>query len=260
MELDPNNPPKVHPSASGKNPSWANGGNTFYFPGSTNNSQPPKTLAPPPKEDPSKPDTSVNDFWAKILASVVSAMPMSPSAADRQNGVPYDGKPKSKGDGASGDSGVKPSTPAVEMYNVNKVSFTGNANGLDMSVDEFEDAVLQEIGGRELLIMERHDMVDGINQKYEPIQNLSRYALQHSPTNIDPYPNTVIDFFEGMIFEINDHIPTTEELTEDGQPALVYFDETNNNIVINVSNLLDNQFVEVEFVSYEEVISDTIYV
>lgn len=238
------------------------------FPDNNNSAQPPKFLQPPVV--PKKPSTTspnaadkasgvtVDSLWRDIV-STIDPKPSSPSAGDRANGVPYD----NNGKNAPPKPPTKPSDPAIEIkyYDTNKVDFNVSPTGVDPdTINEFEDLVLQEIGGRELLILERHDMVDGINQTYQPIKNLSKYALEYSPTNIDPYPNVAVDFFEGIIFELNDYIPTQEELEAIGETSLVRFDETLNSIIINVKDLLNNQFVEVEFVSFDEVVSDTIEV
>lgn len=234
-----------------------------YFPNNNNNSAPPSGTPTLPKfltpGTPSKtpglpppPADTIGDLWRDIVSKIDAAPPVVKKKKKKED----DGG--NKGD----DDGVAPPNPAltIKYYDVNKVTFNSSPTGSDSDPNEFEDLVIQEIGGRELLILERHDMVDGINQEYEPVKNLSKYALEYSPTNIDPYPNVVVDFFDGIIFELNDYIPTQEELEAIGETALVRFDETLNSIIINVKDLLNNQFVEVEFVSFDEVVSDTIEV
>jgi hypothetical protein len=235
-----------------------------YFPSNTNDSKPPSSTPPKlpkvltpgtPSKAPGLPSDTVANLW-KDIVSKIDAKPPVPDGKVRLPVIP-----KGKGDKGN-DDGVAPPNPAlsIKYYETNKVEFNASPTGSDADPNEFEDLVIQEIGGRELLILERHDMVDGINQTYEPVKNLSKYALEYSPTNIDPYPNSVVDFFEGIIFELNDYIPTQEELEAIGETALVRFDETLNSIIINVKDLLNNQFVEVEFVSFDEVVSDTIEV
>jgi hypothetical protein len=235
-----------------------------YFPSNTNDSKPPSSTPPklpkvltpgtPSRAPglPSPPTDTVANLWKDIMSKIDA----KPIVVDKKD------KKTDKKDDKRDDGGVAPTNPAlsIKYYETNKVEFNASPTGSDADPNEFEDLVIQEIGGRELLILERHDMVDGINQTYEPVKNLSKYALEYSPTNIDPYPNSVVDFFEGIIFELNDYIPTQEELEAIGETALVRFDETLNSIIINVKDLLNNQFVEVEFVSFDEVVSDTIEV
>jgi hypothetical protein len=217
----------------------------IVFPSNTSNVFVPGVSALPEKPVIKTTGATAAELAAAIVYPMISATPPAPTGT-----VP----PVVTG---TVPPPVKPSTKATEYYATENVFFNTDPNGVNVDANEFEDQVLQEIGGRELLILERHDMVDGINQAYEPIKNLSRYALEYSSTNIDPYPNTAIDYFLGLIYEINEYIPSTEELLEIGETAVVRFDETNDNIIIHVKDLVDNQFVEVEFVSFDEVISDT---
>jgi hypothetical protein len=240
----------------------SNDDRVWVYSSNNNNSKPP-TNTPPvlPKvltggsPAPAADGDTVGSLWKDIL-SKIDAVPTKVK-------LPVIPKGKGGDDGKDDGNKIPPAGPSIKYYDTNPVIFDSSVTGSETDVDsvkEFEDLILQEIGGRELLILERHDMVDGINQTYQPIKNLSKYSLEYSPTNIDPYPNVVIDFFDGIIFELNDYVPTQEELEAIGETALVRFDETLNSIIINVKDLLNNQFVEVEFVSFDEVVSDTIEV
>jgi hypothetical protein len=235
----------------------SNDDRVWVYSSNNNNSKPP-TNTPPvlPKvltggsPAPAADGDTVGSLWKDIISRIDAVPPK----------VKLPVIPKGKGDGKPLEVNTPPAGPTIKYYDTNKVIFDSSVTGSETDPNEFEDLILQEVGGRELLILERHDMVDGINQTYQPIKNLSKYSLEYSPTNIDPYPNVVIDFFDGIIFELNDYVPTQEELEAIGETALVRFDETLNSIIINVKDLLNNQFVEVEFVSFDEVVSDTIEV
>lgn len=132
------------------------------------------------------------------------------------------------------------------------------------SEEEIENLLLQDIGGRELITLTRHDQINGIIQDYSPIKNVSELALEYNPVELSKNPNSVNDFLDLFYYNLNEYVPSLEELSEfypnnDEKWTVVYFDNATNSITIHITNAFNSEQVEVEFLSFDDVKNDTIY-
>lgn len=133
-----------------------------------------------------------------------------------------------------------------------------------VSEEEIENLLLQDIGGRELITLTRHDQINGIIQDYSPIKNVSELALEYNPVELSKNPNSVNDFIDLFYYNLNEYVPSLEELAEfypnnDEKWTTVYFDSATNSITIHIANAFNSEQVEVEFLSFDDVKNDTIY-
>jgi len=159
----------------------------------------------------------------------------------------------------TGDGSGNPvSTPSRET-SINQINF----NEQTMTPEAFEDLILEDIGGRELLTLSRHDSLIGITApKYSPIKNISATLLANSPINIAPNPNSTIDFFDTFSILLSSYIPTDAELNalDAGyKKYYLYYEPSTNSFIINASNIFNNEGVEVEFITFSSLNDDTIY-
>jgi len=149
-------------------------------------------------------------------------------------------------------------TPSRET-SINQINF----NEQTMTPEAFEDLILEDIGGRELLTLSRHDSLIGITApKYSPIKNISATLLANSPINIAPNPNSTIDFFDTFSILLSSYIPTDTELNalDAGyKKYYLYYEPSTNSFIINASNIFNNEGVEVEFITFSSLNDDTIY-
>lgn len=134
-----------------------------------------------------------------------------------------------------------------------------------LTTDDLQTLIFQNIGGRELSILARHDNINGIEQSYSPIKNVSDIALEYNPVKLAYNPNSVTDFLDTFRYSFNRYVPTQEdlELFYEAQNAtvqeLVYFDKDTNSLVIHVANVTGGELVDVEFVAYTSVKDQTEY-
>jgi hypothetical protein len=121
------------------------------------------------------------------------------------------------------------------------------------------DPLFEQLGLQEILSVTRNsaaNIVNGQNVTYQPIKNLASISLQYNPLNILPLQSAETTFK-------NFSISLQDKLIEDGQGtgpggATEYLDSSNN-LVINVTNLQPDELVEIESLSIERTINDTMY-
>jgi hypothetical protein len=134
----------------------------------------------------------------------------------------------------------------------------------EVALEDIENLLLQDIGGRELILLTRHDQINGIVQEYSPIKNISELALEYAPTEIAKNSNAVSDLLDLFYYNFNEYLPSVEELqelypTDTSKQKVVYFDKATNSITIHIANAFNGEQVEIEFLSFDEVKDDTIY-
>jgi hypothetical protein len=130
--------------------------------------------------------------------------------------------------------------------------------------EAFTNLILEEIGGRELLTLARHEtLTGGVVAQNSPIENLTEVQLKNSPVNISPNINSVTDYFDTFPMLLSQYLPTEEELdvenTYEYQKEYVYFEASTNTIVFNTANTFNGEKVQVEFVVFDSLKNDTIY-
>jgi hypothetical protein len=129
------------------------------------------------------------------------------------------------------------------------------------SVEDMTNTIFQEIGGHELIGLVANDKVNpifdlnGETSSYQPISNLSELTIEYSPQNIMNLQDTDLDYFKAFPVSVDRFIP---EYGSGTNGATIYTDASGN-LVIEFVNLRDDQRVQVETLSYGNVINDTIY-
>jgi hypothetical protein len=146
--------------------------------------------------------------------------------------------------------GVRPASPDLNMRSILESS------GYEQ--EEYAQMILNDIGGRELSIVSRIGALNGNEITYQPITDLSFAVLENNSLNIEPNPNSKTSFFDVVALDLDEFIPTKQELIVDGYTSVVYFDNADGSVRINVKNIT-NELVEIEFVRIESINDDTIY-
>ncbi len=228
--LDPNQLRPSRPSQRWWNDYWEN-------------NPPGGLISFPPGTPPATPWTGFID--TNSLGGIVAASGGSlGGGGDDNNG---NGKPS-----------TKTATPEIE---INEIKLKK-----DLKVEELQQLFLTDIGGRELAVLSRHNQINGINQEYSPIKNLSDISLRYSPLEISPNADNVTTYLTSFNFDITKYVPTQQELDAEypleadaSKRAVVYFDKETNSLNVHVKNIFVNEKIEVEFIVPEEVKDGTIY-
>jgi hypothetical protein len=125
-----------------------------------------------------------------------------------------------------------------------------------LPVELMANLTFENIGGREILNIARHDTINGQSIIYQPIGNLAEINLKYNPLNILALQNTSDKLFRSFAIELGDHIPT-EGNGENGNH--VYLDSITGDIVVDLINLDSEYEVEIQVLSSGDILDDTIY-
>lgn len=116
-----------------------------------------------------------------------------------------------------------------------------------IEVELLETIVFERLGGQELINITRHDLINGQQIDYRPLRQISRLADPSSWFSLQGTSDTT---FSNFIIKLEEKIPYTIE----SPVSLV-----NNEIVVSVVNLAPDEQVEVQILSYGDILDDTIY-
>ena len=120
----------------------------------------------------------------------------------------------------------------VKIENTNIISWKNP----QVSSNFIEELYFQDIGGTEILRVARHDTINGEDIKWQPIGNVDELASQFNPQNI--LTNTTMS---GML---NFYALDIENNISNLGDAL-YFDNTNEELVIQLDDIEPDQYVQV---------------
>jgi hypothetical protein len=152
---------------------------------------------------------------------------------------------------------VKVSTPSLDAKNF-------ILSGLGSQDEAYADMVLNSVNAREISSVSTVSALVSSDPIYQPIKNLAESNFNNSSDRISPNVNNQNSFFELLSINLGSRIPGVSELLQAGEiddqgnPRVVYFDETLMSVVINLTNVIDEE-VEVSFISFTSLNDDTIY-
>jgi hypothetical protein len=112
---------------------------------------------------------------------------------------------------------------------------------------------LEMLGGNELIELSRHDLINGLNTRYQPIKDAQIIATQFNAFNIIPLQDTLPNYMDNFPIRLEERIPNFAE----GESNVTI--DANGIITIELINLRPDETVEVEILYQGEILSDTIY-
>jgi hypothetical protein len=198
----------------------------------------PKTTKPKTtKPKTTKPQTGNN-----------STLPQTTSPVDATENPVVSATPESPSPGVTSEAEsvktYKPATP--DLIQLQEDEFP---------VEIITDLLFEDIGGTEILNLARHDLVSGIDIKYQQISNLSKIETVYGGANLVALQNTSEQVFSKYPLRRYQFIPT---VTDDpsGLNSHVYLDAAGD-LVIELINIDNSYQIEVEFQAAD--INDIIY-
>lgn len=138
-------------------------------------------------------------------------------------------------------------------------------------IDVMTDLIFEDIGGQELINLSRNDLVGGQNVIYHPVKNLSNIFLQYNPQNILQTQDTANVLFNNYTIKLEDRLLTDQDLVAYNNDILkiydkaqyitspVYLDPTTGDLVVLLSNLSNDEQVEIQLLSNGTEFNDILY-
>lgn len=161
---------------------------------------------------------------------------------------------------STSNTNIKPATPDLIQFN----------DG-DIPVEFMSQLMFEDVGGQEIISISRNDIVNGQRVVYSPIKNLSSLGLKYNALNIFSIPTSSQSQFNNFAIKLEDYVPaygqgtgkylfpTDADLSKRQLRETVYVDPANGDLIVNVTNLSDNEQVEIEVLSAGEPFNDIIY-
>jgi hypothetical protein len=152
---------------------------------------------------------------------------------------------------------VKPKVPPKKDISAKqKVKIaTSNLFILDQPIDSTDamaDAIIEDIGGQEIINISRTDLLNGQNVTYNVIENLESTQRKFNPNELIKLQATDAEYFGSFQLDLNNFLV---DYGTGPSGDSVYVDPDTGDVIINTVNVSNNLVVEVEFVSYQDIAS-----
>lgn len=117
------------------------------------------------------------------------------------------------------------------------------------------DLLFEDIGGTEILSLSRHDMINGIDIKYQQISNLAKVESTFGGDSLINLQNSIEQIFKTFPIKRYQYLPENSN-DPSGLNNQAYLDASGN-LNIEFINIVDGMQIEVEFKTID--INDIIY-
>jgi hypothetical protein len=125
-----------------------------------------------------------------------------------------------------------------------------------LPVELMTELIFENIGGKEIINISRHDLINGQPVVYSLIKKLPLLEYDLDPNKIVGLQKTAPENFLNFPIKFELFLPQYVGLSNQTN---VYYDPEIKGIVIEVTNINNNERVELQIASLIEVIDDTIY-
>jgi hypothetical protein len=116
-----------------------------------------------------------------------------------------------------------------------------------------------QISSQELLLLSRHDMLNGQSLSYQIIKDINDVAFEYSSNNIISLPGTLSEVFRQYGIVLENYIPITNPDLPTGQDYWQHFyvevEDGTPFVVIEFQNIQDNMLVELEVMASGDSVS-----
>jgi hypothetical protein len=182
--------------------------------------------------------------WAKAVENYrknIGATPQGPISATPQVSI-FPATSSTSSSASQPD--IKAATPDLIQLNEDA-----------MPVEAITDLLFEDIGGTEILNIARHDLINGIDIKYQQISNLVKIENIFGGSNLIGVQNPIEQTFGRFALKRYQYVPATTS-DPSGLDNHIYVDESGN-VNLELYNLEDNMQIEIEFKSADT--TDIIY-
>jgi hypothetical protein len=114
-----------------------------------------------------------------------------------------------------------------------------------MAIEVITDLLFEDLGGTEILNIARHDLVNGIDVRYQQISNLAKIQSTFGGPNLISIQNSIEQIFNRFPLKRYQYVPTKTD-DPSGLNRHLYADASGN-IIIELDGLEDTMQIEIEF-------------
>lgn len=132
-------------------------------------------------------------------------------------------------------------------------------------IELMEQLIFENIGGQELLLLSRHDNLNGQRVAYQPISNLKEIDIKYTPENLIFASESFKNYFKNFTILLESAVPELIKYDVDGSIIFndsapnAYTSNTTGGITLEFSDIKNGQQVQIEIMSNSKLFDDTIY-
>lgn len=131
-------------------------------------------------------------------------------------------------------------------------------------IELMERLIFEKIGGQELLLLSRHDNLNGQKVAYQPISNITEMSIKYTPDNIMFASESFKNYFKNFTILLESVVPELNSiddgvLTFNDSAPNAYTNIANGSITMEFSDMKNGQQIEVQVMSNSKLFDDTIY-
>lgn len=149
-------------------------------------------------------------------------------------------------------AGIRGSAKTVKIPGDNLFAVTTAG----VPAEAMEKLFFDSIGTTEIINVERHDNINTPNAPYQPIVDIASINTEYNPNKIVSLQRVASLYFStfGISFDTYEPQNGTGPNNE-----IVYVEDATGDLIINVLDLPQNFRVEVQVMSFEDILNDTVY-
>lgn len=131
-------------------------------------------------------------------------------------------------------------------------------------VELMEQLIFERIGGQELLLLSRHDNLNGQRVAYQPISNLPDIAIKYTPDTLIFASESFKNYFKNFTILLESAVPELVSIqngviTFNDSAPNAYTNMIDGSITMEFSDIKTGQQIEVQIMSDSKLFDDTIY-
>ncbi len=126
-----------------------------------------------------------------------------------------------------------------------------------LPTEMMEELFFDSIGATEIINVETHDQIVSNNPKYNLVSDIAALNTEYSVNKIVALQKTASTYFSSFGIDFDSYKPQNGTGPSN---EIVYVDATTGDLIVNTLDLPQNFRVEVQVMSFEDILNDTIYI
>ena len=125
----------------------------------------------------------------------------------------------------------------------------------EVSIETMSNLIFEDIGGQEIINIDRNDTVFGSNLVYDNIYNSNKILQSYKSYTLAPVSQTSYEYFKNFTIVLDQKIPN---VANGNNGVNVYIESSTGDLVLELVNIEDDEQVEINILTSGSGYYDTI--
>lgn len=125
----------------------------------------------------------------------------------------------------------------------------------EISIETMSNLIFEDIGGQEIINIDRNDTVFGSNLVYDNIYNSSKILQNYNSYTLAPVFQTSYEYFKNFTINLDQKIPN---VGNGANGINVYIESLTGDLIVELINIEDDEQVEISILTNGSGYYDTI--